>query len=120
MIGMIAGTVSRAMGHNHPAACDVASCSDVLSFCEDHTEKHSGCCPSESKESQSSDDSDQEGQRNSDHHHHHICCVIPSLIANDDKLVGLIGCGAIFAELNLEHHSAPESPVFELDTPPLI
>jgi len=120
IIGVLAGSVGRAMPHSCYPSCKAADCAEVVSSCKDISNKasaDSGCCPSENDSSQ---DDDKQGHDGSKHHHHHICCGMPNVIGHDGVLAVFCGLEASRVALNLEQHSAPENPVFELDTPPLI
>jgi len=118
-IGVLAGSVGRAMTHSHHAACQTSNCAEVVSACKESiTPAHSSCCPSENQSS--SQDNDKQNSDGSEHHHHHICCGMPNVIGHDGVVVGFCGLEESRVALNLENHSVPENPVFELDTPPLI
>lgn len=120
VVGVFAGTVGRAMTHGSHPACEDTDCVESVSVCKAEHAKaapHSGCCATEND---SSGDKDKQDSGSTEHHHHHICCVTPSFMVHDDQRTRFFGLGAVRAGLNLEHHFAPENPVFELDTPPLI
>jgi len=118
IVGVFVGTVGRASSYTH-VSCEISECGEPATQCEDRSSSKSECCPSEGiVKSSGSKDTDE--QNHTEHHHHHICCGMPSLITNDDKRVGFIGLDGIRTGLSMEHSVAPENPVFELDTPPLI
>lgn len=121
VVGVFAGAIGRAASHllpHHHASCEMVGCNvDHEDACgHDHEPV---CCGSDHGHLPVDDGSD-DSKAPEHHHHHHICCVTAPLVAGDETPMSFIGFDGIRTPLSVEHQSAPEGPVFELDMPPLI
>lgn len=120
VFGVFAGAVSRVASHafpHHPAVCETAGYEGAHDVCCGPVDETACCDPGQGHLTgeDRSDDS-----RTPEHHHHHICCVASPLVAADETRMSFIGFDGVRTPLSVEHQSAPEGPVFELDMPPLI
>lgn len=66
-------------------------------------------------------DSDDESPCPVEHHHHHIGCThVMPLVADLQGRISFSSSACSRMLLNFEHVRAPETPVYEMDKPPLI
>lgn len=117
IIGVMAGVMARAVPH--PSHTDAAFCSDAR--CEMIVEDCAivaDCCAGDSGHSHEQEPQDE--TKAPEHHHHHLCCATMPVIVDAEKTVAFIGLHGVRTRVSLEQHDAPESPVYELDKPPLI
>lgn len=112
IFGVFAGVAVRAFpqGHIHTAGCEVP-CEEADGGCESsHASTDHSEAPENSDDSEPAEDS----------HHHHLCAQA-SPLAVDDATSGRLPVLRFFlANVQADGCLMPESPVFELDTPPLI
>ncbi len=120
MVGVSIGTLAGLLPHisDKTDTCVLpVGCNNHESYyCEEPTQ-HDNDCDAEHGERS-------EGTKSASHHHHHhlhVCCgAAPVLYAEGDTLVGMISLNGTRMCVPVENMVEPESPVFELDKPPLI
>ena len=110
LFGLLAGVLSPALAHEtrHEihAFCvedaDVADRTEHCAACDHHEDSTTDPCPC------------------SEHHHHQTCSHTAPLAVEVDKFVKLSALPISLADLEWSTVVMPDSPVFELDMPPLI
>lgn len=112
--GLLAGLVGRAMPH--PAeSCMTPACERSLD-CPEAGSPGDG--NSGTGFAGHSEDPAPAGPEH--HHHHHLCGGVVAMIADTRAEARLLKVDGLRTGLNPEQLAVPESPVFELDKPPLI
>jgi hypothetical protein len=87
-----------------------------------HTEDHDDHSHDDSDSEVVDHDEHRSGRGGSGHSpdHHHFCCAFGGMMIEAAQFDGFRALESARAELLADGESAPEDPVFELDTPPLI
>jgi hypothetical protein len=111
-LGILSGMMLRAMPLHH---CDTCSHSHPAEHHDDHSRGDSGSEVVDHDEHRS-------GRGGSGHapDHHHFCCSFGGMMIEVGQFDGFRALEMARPELLGDVKRAPEDPVFELDTPPLI
>lgn len=123
IIGVMAGAIARAMPHGsfHHDECQVEECAQVPSSDVQIGAAQDDCCPAEMHSHSGDDKPGDTGGSKEPAHHHHVCCgMSPLVVGEDESTIKFAILGISRTGFSMEHRRAPESPVFELDMPPLI
>jgi hypothetical protein len=107
ILGVLAGAFAYASADS---CCGAGEDGAVEAVAEHATCEAAGCPPEESSHDHSKEDHC---------HHHHTCCHAVHLLNEADTSRVAIVDSSMAAKL-VEAELAPDSPVFEVDTPPLI
>jgi len=113
VFGIFAAALARTMPHQESTVADCSPTACGHSHSTSVMEESASCCEQGSDEQHAPDNS------GDCQHHHHVCCGGPLAFGEDLSQITRTAAPS-HLKLQLDGILIPDSPVYELDTPPLI